>query len=262
MDPMDFRISDPWLDPPGSDLSVYSEETIYLPQTYWCYQRPIFQAPVGPLPADANGFVTFGCLNNFCKVSPEALGAWAQILARVPNARLLLHTHAGTHRDRVRRIFADATVDPSRVEFLDYLPTDDYFRAYARVDIGLDSFPFNGGTTTCDAMWMGVPVVTLAGGLAVARAGVSLLSNVGLSRLIARSVDQYVQIACDVAADLEHLRTLRAGLRPQMEASPLMNAPQFARDMEHAYRTMWRRWCGRQPARSPETAVADAAVSQ
>jgi predicted O-linked N-acetylglucosamine transferase (SPINDLY family) len=254
MEQIDYRITDPWMDPPGSDLSVYTEQSVHLPETYWCYSKPIFEIAPGALPADASGVVTFGCLNNFCKVSADALAAWARILAEVPESRLLLHTSTGSHRDRVLEIFAAQQVPASRIEFIDYLTTVEYFRTYGRIDIALDSFPYNGGTTTCDALWMGVPVVSLAGQLAVARAGVSLLSNVGLPSLIAHSVDEYVQIATALACDRQRLRQLRGGLRARMEASPLMDAPRFTRHLENAYRWMWRQWCAKQPAARPAMA--------
>ena len=119
----------------------------------------------------------------------------------------------------------------------------DYFALYRQIDIGLDPFPCNGGTTTCDALWMGVPVVTLAGRTAVGRGGVSVLRNVGLPELIAETPEQYVQIAAALAGDLPRLAELRRTLRERMRASPLMDAPRFARNVEAAYRQMWRKWC-------------------
>jgi predicted O-linked N-acetylglucosamine transferase (SPINDLY family) len=244
MEQVDYRISDPWLDPPGSDLGAYTEETVFLPETYWCYPPPFQDADVTPSPEDARGHVTFGCLNNFCKVSTEALEAFAQVVVRTPHSRLLLHTFAGSHRDRILSIFSRAGADAPQVEFIDFLSTENYFKTYQRIDIALDSFPFNGGTTTCDALWMGVPVVTLSGAIPVARAGVSLLSNAGLTSLIAHSVDEYIQIATALAADRPRLRALRAGLREQMLRSPLMNSERFTRNLELAYRKMWHTWCG------------------
>jgi predicted O-linked N-acetylglucosamine transferase (SPINDLY family) len=121
----------------------------------------------------------------------------------------------------------------------------EYFGSYQRIDVALDPFPYGGGTTTCDALWMGVPVVSLAGQTAVGRGGVSILSNVGLPELIAQTPEHYVQVAAKLAQDLPRLSQLRATLRERMQASPLMNAPRFARNVEAAYRTMWRRWCAK-----------------
>jgi predicted O-linked N-acetylglucosamine transferase (SPINDLY family) len=135
-------------------------------------------------------------------------------------------------------------MSPERVEFVAYLPWTEYFETYHRIDVALDPFPYGGGTTTCDALWMGVPVVSLAGKLAVGRGGLSILSNVGLADLVGRDVDQYVQIAAGLAADISRLQELRATMRERMRSSPLMDAPRFARNLEAAYRQMWRRWCG------------------
>jgi predicted O-linked N-acetylglucosamine transferase (SPINDLY family) len=245
---MDFRLTDPYLDPPGSGVEAnYAERSLRLPRTYWCYapppDAPDADAVAPPPPAGAAGYVTFGCLNQFSKVSSAARQAWARILADMPGSRLILHSLPGRHRVRVAEEFARAGVDPRRMEWVDKLPTRDYFATYHRIDVALDPFPFTGGTTTCDALWMGVPVVTLAGHRAVARAGLSILSNVGLPQLIARDVDEYVRIATDLAGDAERSAQLRATLRDRMRASPLMDAAQFARDFEEVIRTAWRRWC-------------------
>lgn len=245
---MDYRISDAHLDPPGSDEN-YTERTVRLPYCNWCYE-PIEGSPdVAPLPALSAGHVTFGCFNNFSKVSGAAMALWARIMAGMPGSRLILHGHAGSHQEDVRRVFARAGVGPERIEFVGFVPTHDYLRQHHRVDVALDPFPYAGGTTTCDALWMGVPVVTLAGRTAVGRAGVSLLSNLGLPALIARTPDEYMSIVNGLCTDLPSLAQLRARLRPQMLASPLMDARRFAADMEAAYGAMWARWCAGAAAR-------------
>jgi hypothetical protein len=167
------------IDPPDTD-EHYLERTLRLPHCFWCYQPPQIPADVTPLPALTSGFVTFASFNNFMKASQPALRLWSRIMAGLPGSRLLIHAHPGSHRDRVRALFAGAGIDSSRLEFFGFLPTDQFLRLHQRVDIALDSFPFNGGTTTCDALWMGVPVVSLRGSTAVGRAGASILSNVGL----------------------------------------------------------------------------------
>jgi protein O-GlcNAc transferase len=230
MDAMDYRFTDPFLDPPAHD-SFYSESSIRFSNSYWCYQPPDTAPDVAPLPALASGQITFGCLNNFAKTNPVLLETWCQLLARVPGSRLLLHAHAGRHRADVLSIFASHSIDAARVEFIASQSTADYLRTYNRIDIALDPFPYNGGTTTCDALWMGVPVVTLAGELAVGRAGVSLLSNVGLPELIATSPDEYLRIAADLAGDVPKLSHLRAGLREQMVRSPLCDAAKYTRKL-------------------------------
>ena len=246
LDTMDYRLTDSYLDPPGQSERFYSEQSVRLPETYWCYRPLIETPPVNALPALEAGQVSFGCLNNFCKVTDSVLTAWSRLLQVVPNSRLLLHARAGSHRDRVRTFLAGQGISAQRLAFVDSLPTAEYFRVYQRIDVALDPFPYGGGTTTCDALWMGVPVVSLAGQTAVGRGGVSLLSNVGLPELITQDGEQYVQVAAELASDLPRLSQLRATLRDRMQRSPLMDAPRFARNVEAAYRTMWQRWCAKQ----------------
>jgi predicted O-linked N-acetylglucosamine transferase (SPINDLY family) len=239
---IDYRLTDPYLDPPGQE-EHYSEESIRLPENYWCYQPHRAMTEVQPLPAIKNGYITFGCLNNFGKVTESALRLWSQILRANPNSRLLLHAKEGSHRQRVIDLLAGQEIDSSRINFIGHLPEADFFQVYHQIDIALDPFPFAGGTTTCDALWMGVPVITLTGQTAVGRAGVSILSNAGLQNLIAASPAQYQEIAIQLARNLDELAKLRAGLREQVRASPLVNAERFAKNVETAYRTIWRRWC-------------------
>jgi predicted O-linked N-acetylglucosamine transferase (SPINDLY family) len=243
MDAMDYRLSDPYLDPKESDLSCYSERTIRLPETYWCYEVAGPTPEVSPPPVAAAGYLTFGCLNNFVKVSQPALDLWAEILRGLPQSRLIVHSHRGTHLNAMRQRFAGKGISPDRLEFPNWQPWPQYVRTYGRIDIALDPFPWGGGITTCDALWMGVPVVSLVGRTAVGRGGASILSNVGLPELIAQTPQQYVQIAADLAGNLPRLAELRRTLRARMQASPLMDAPRFARNVEAAYRQMWRNWC-------------------
>lgn len=243
LETIDYRLSDPYLDPAEGDASIYSESTIRLPETYWCYQPLAVASEVSPPPALQNGFVTFGCLNNFCKVSEPTLAAWAKLLRTVPNSQLLIHAQEGRHRESVWDRMDREGVTSKRIQFVGFMPTEKYFAYYHRIDIALDTFPYGGGTTTCDALWMGVPLVSLAGKTAVSRGGLSILSNVGLPELVARSEERYVQIAVELAADLGRLSALRSTLRQRMQQSPLMDAPRFARNVETAYRTMWRSWC-------------------
>jgi predicted O-linked N-acetylglucosamine transferase (SPINDLY family) len=242
---MDYRLTDPYLDPPGRDEPFYSEQSIHLPETYWCFRPIIETPPVNPLPAFQTGRVTFGCLNNFCKVTAPTLATWGRLLQAQPEARLVLHAHPGGTRDRVRESFARYGVAPDRLTFVGRVGMVDYFHQYHGIDVALDPFPFGGGTTTCDALWMGVPVVSLAGQTAVGRGGLSILSNVGLAELVARDADEYVRRALELADNRPRLGELRATLRERMRASPLMDAPRFARGIEAAYRDMWRRWCAR-----------------
>jgi predicted O-linked N-acetylglucosamine transferase (SPINDLY family) len=240
---MDYGLSDQYLDPPGKHEPFRTETLVRLPRSYVCYKPLLDCPPVSELPAERNGFVTFACMNSFAKVTPQALSAWARVLDRVPGSRLVLHSDRSSHLDSVKRRLAELELDVARVEFVGKRPLAEYFAAHNDFDIALDPFPHNGGTTTCDALHMGVPVVTLVGEHAVNRAGLSLLATVGLNELAAESIDQYVELAALLALDLPRLAELRRTLRPRMQASPLMDATAFVRDLEDAYRWMWRRWC-------------------
>ena len=244
LETMDYRVSDPHLDPPEVENTFYSEETIRLPETYWCYQPTGKEPEVNPLPAEEKGFVTFGCLNTFSKVSEPTIATWGRILQAVPQSRLVLHAPAGSCRQRVVSGMEQCGIEAQRIRFVEKKPANEYFGQYHDIDIALDPFPYGGGTTTCDALWMGVPVVSLAGQTAVGRGGLSILSNIGLPELVGHTAEEYIQIAVNLAGDLPRLAELRGTLRQRMQASPLMDAPRFACNMEAAYRTMWRKWCG------------------
>jgi len=240
---IDYRLTDPYLDPPGIQCPYYSEQSIRLPKTYLCWRWSGQEEPVEPLPALRNGYVTFGSLNNFCKVTTQVLQCWGRLLSEVKDSRLILRCPAGGASARVQQILSQWGVGPQRVELTGRLAWDQYVSLCSRQDIGLDPFPYPGHTTSLDSLWMGVPLVTLGGSTAVSRGGVSILSNLGLPQLIAQNVEQYIDIAASLAADLPRLVELRAGLRRRIEQSPLMDAAGFTRDLEAAYRQMWRTWC-------------------
>lgn len=250
LDTIDYRLTDPYLDPPeqaaaqgaSAEREIYSEQSFRLPETYWCYRPPPGTPPVNPPLAAAGGLVTFGCFNNFCKVTDATLETWGRLLRAVPRSRLVLHAAPGGHRQRVSAFLARQGVSPERIEFVGFLPSAEYFRLYHSIDLVLDPFPYGGGTTTCDALWMGVPVVSLVGQTAVGRGGLSILSNVGLAELAGGDREHYLRIATELAGDARRLGELRTSLRERMQASPLMNAPRFAGHVEAAYRQMWRRW--------------------
>jgi len=168
---------------------------------------------------------------------------WCHLLKQVPTSRLVVFSREGTHRKRALDIVVGEGIDLSRFTFVGPVVTAEYFKRYHEIDIALDPFPYPGGTTTCDALWMGVPVVTLAGRTAVSRGGVSILSNIALQELIARDHQEYVSITASLAQDVSRLASLRASLRERMLDSPLMNGKQFTRDLESAFRAMWRSWC-------------------
>jgi protein O-GlcNAc transferase len=244
---MDYRLTDAHADPPGAADGFCTEQLIRLPQTAWCFHVPSDSPAVNELPAVKNGRVTFGSFNSFAKMNEPLLKLWAKILLATPGSRLLLKAKplaCASVQERVRHVMSSAGVEAERVEMFGWAAPAEHLGQYGRVDIALDTYPYHGTTTTCEAMWMGVPVVSLAGESHVSRVGVSLLTNAGLPELIAESPEEYVRIAAELAGDLPRLEELCGGLRARMMASPLMEAPRFARDMEAAYRQMWRTWCG------------------
>jgi predicted O-linked N-acetylglucosamine transferase (SPINDLY family) len=240
---IDYRITDPHLDPPGAGESFYSERSIHLPESFWCYDPLTSELAANQLPALTSGLVTFGCLNSFAKVNDRVLELWARVLSVVPGSRLLLICEAPSARKRTLEKLALHGIDSTRIEFSDRLSRQDYLKLYNRIDVALDTFPANGHTTSLDGLWMGVPVVTLPGQTAVSRGGLSIMSNLGLREFVAESEDGFVEIARATSADLRRLAELRLNLRSQMQRSPLMDGPRFARHMEQAYRQMWRRFC-------------------
>jgi predicted O-linked N-acetylglucosamine transferase (SPINDLY family) len=248
LDTIDYRLSDPYLDPPNADESLYSEQTVRLPHSFWCYDPlDCGDLPINTLPADTNGLVTFGCLNDFRKANDTVLHLWAKVLRAVPSSRLLLLAPEGSHRQRTLELLEQEGVAGERIDFVSRQPRRKYLEVYHRIDLGLDTLPYNGHTTSLDSFWMGVPVVTLVGQTIVGRAGLSQLMNLKLPELIAQTPEQFVQVATGLANDLPRLSELRSTLRRRMEASPLMDAPRFTRNIETAYREMWRRWCERPP---------------
>jgi predicted O-linked N-acetylglucosamine transferase (SPINDLY family) len=245
---MDYRLTDPYLDPPGEHDDWYTETSIRLPDTFWCYDPLTVEPLPGPLPALEKGYVTFGSLNNFCKVTVSTLKVWAQVLSGVPQARLLLLAQPGGHRQRVLGCLAQEGITQDRIEFAAFRPRAEYLALHQQVDLGLDTLPYNGHTTSLDAFWMGVPVVTRLGDTVVGRAGWSQLCNLGLRELAATHDEAFVRIAVDLAGDLPRLARLRAELRPRMASSPLMDGNRFARNLEVALRQMWQRWCEQRKA--------------
>jgi len=240
-----YRLTDGLLEPPGDEAAWSSEERVRLPDC-WCCYRPAGDSPkFNALPALSAGGMTFGCLNNFAKINADALALWARVLAGIKGSRLVMRCPEGMARERVRAFFAARGIAPERLELVGYMSRWDYLSLYQQIDLGLDPFPYNGTTTTCEALWMGVPVLTLPGATPAARAGLSLLSVVGLSELAADSEEDYLRIAMELAGDLPRLADLRTTLRARMLASPLMDAPRFARNVEAAYRSMWQAWIKR-----------------
>ncbi|HEX5245369.1 MAG TPA: hypothetical protein VFW23_19060, partial [Tepidisphaeraceae bacterium] len=247
---IDWRLSDPHLDPPGTE-HFYRENTLRLPRSYWCYEPPADAPSVSSSPSVRNGFVTFGSLNNFAKISQPAIDTWISILQRVPDSRLILHAHEGSHRQRLRDLLSSQSIDPNRLELVGFYSMTDYLSQYSRIDVALDPFPYGGGHTTFDALWMGVPVVALAGRTGVGRGGVSILSNLGKPQWIAVSTASYIDIATSLARDINARTTIRNQLRGWMTRSPLMGAASHAGDIESTYRFAWRAWCDARQTQQP-----------
>lgn len=251
---MDWRITDAIADPPGASDAFYTERLYRLPRCAWCFRPPdelhATTRAAGP-PGAVSGSITFGCFNKHAKISPAALDAWSTLLRAVPRARLVLKSPSLADASTRQRVLADLAqrgVAETRVDLIGATPTlAEHFASYNRVDIALDTFPYNGTTTTCDALWMGVPVITLAGHSHAARVGASLLSAAGLESLVASNVDDYVDRAAALASDVDRLTRLRAALPDQMERSPLGDAHGMARSIESAFTAMWHAWCNASP---------------
>ncbi|HEY7090833.1 MAG TPA: tetratricopeptide repeat protein [Tepidisphaeraceae bacterium] len=245
---MDYRLTDPQLDPPGEHDEFYAEESVRLPHTFWCYDPLTSEPAVNDLPAERNGYVTFGCLSNFCKVNDTVLAMWSRVLRQLPDARLVLLSPAGAHR---RHVIERLGVEAARIEFVEHRSRAKYLELYHPIDIQLDTFPYNAHTTGLDSWWMGVPVVSLCGQTAVSRAGLSQATNLGLPELVASDPEGFVRIAVELARDRQRLSELRSTLRARVQKSPLMDGAKFARDVEAVYRSVWRRWCAAAPSDSP-----------
>ncbi len=217
-----------------------------MPDGYVTYTPPIDAPAVGELPAAGGGGVTFGCFNNLAKITPYVMATWAAILKRVPGSRLMLKTHQFSDAptcDAVRAAFAAQGVDAARIVLRGVSCHRAQLAQHAEIDLMLDPFPYSGGLTTCEALWMGVPVLTLPGESFASRHSASHLSNVGLADWIAPDADAYIEMAVARAADLAGLARLRAELRPMMRASPLCDAPRFARNLGAALRAAWVAAC-------------------
>ena len=248
---VDYRLTDAIADPPGDADRWHSEKLIRMANGFLCYRPPADAPPVAPPPSAATGAVTFGSFNTLAKLSPEMLDAWAAILARLPDARLVIKTEAldelAVRKDLLEAL-AGRGIAAERVALRGFEEQlADHLDRYREIDIALDSTPYTGTTTTCEALWMGVPVVTLAGVRHVSRVGASLLGRLGLDELVADSLQGYVEIAVALAGDPARLAALRERMRERMRASPLTDEAGFAASVEAAIREMWRAWCEANP---------------
>jgi predicted O-linked N-acetylglucosamine transferase (SPINDLY family) len=241
---MDWFVTDPVSSPPGQE-QYFAERLLRLPHTRFCYEPPEFLPEVGPLPARDRGRVTFGCLNALAKLNDGVLALWGRVLAAVPGARLILQAAALedplVQRDLRARAAAHG-IAPDRLELRRFVPVEQAADSYHDIDIALDPFPFCGGMTSLDALWMGVPVVTLPQAMIAGRQSASMLANLGLGELVAADEAAYAAAAAGLARDLDRLAALRAGLRERFRRSPLADYAGFTGELEGAYDAMWGGW--------------------
>ena len=242
---MDYRISDAIADPPGNE-AFHSEKLLRMPHTQWCWCPDADAPPVAPTPMLKNGCVTFGSFNNAQKLTDQTLALWKRVLEAIPDSRLVI---AGIPDGFARtRVSGALACDASRLTFLPRVGVAEYRAAFANVDIALDPLPFSGATTTLDALWQGVPVLTLPGERGCSRSTASLLTALNLHAWIATDEADYIARAARFASDSAALATLRNAMREGMLASPILDQTTFTRDLEHLYREAWRQWC---ESRSP-----------
>ncbi|KAM0887653.1 hypothetical protein ACQ4PT_028877 [Festuca glaucescens] len=256
-----YRITDSLADTPDTNQK-HVEELVRLPESFLCYTPSPEAGPVCPTPAISNGFVTIGSFNDLAKITPKVLQVWARILCAVPNSRLMVKCKpfcCDSIRQKFLTTLEELGLEPLRVDLLPLIHLNhDHMQAYSLMDISLDTFPYAGTTTTCESLYMGVPCVTMAGSVHAHNVGVSLLTKVGLGRLVAKTEDEYVSLALDLASDVSALQELRMSLRELMIKSPVCDGESFTRSLESAYRTMWRRYCdGDSPALKRLELLAD-----
>ncbi len=255
MKAMDYRLSDRLADPVGSD-DLYSEQLLRLPESFLCYAPPAAAPDVSPSPCLVNEFVSFGSFNHLSKVTNAVISAWSQILLRLPGSRMVLKhisLQDPSNQDRYLSLFESCGVARDRITLLSWSDSvRDHLACYAAVDIALDTFPYNGTTTTCEALWMGVPVITVAGQEHVSRVGVSLLKNAGLENLVAVDVDIYIERAVELAAGNKQLAALRASLRSRIRNSGLCDQQAMALALGQAYRNIWLHYCAGQHSGQPQ----------
>ena len=243
---IDYRFTDIIADPLGEADKVHAEILFRLPNGFQCYKGDETVSLNTELPYEENGFITFGSFNNLSKVTPEVIKVWSKILNAVPHSRLLLKAEQLTHNKmHYSALVKKEGIAEERIVLHGYeSETQNHLGLYSLIDVGLDPFPFNGATTTCEALWMGVPIITLLGNRHVGRVGASILSNIGLNDFIAQDIDTYIEIATKVANDVNYLKDVRKNLRMRMQNSPLCDGFSFAKDIEVAYQDIWNRYTG------------------
>jgi protein O-GlcNAc transferase len=239
-----YRLADRVTDPPDEPV-FYSEQLAYLASQYTCFAPPQDATEVSDLPASRNGYITFGSLHKLPKLNARVFDLWQRVLEAVPSSRLLVfhHTLRGDARDRLEREFAGRGIAPHRVELRHEKPVDGHLGVYREIDISLDTFPWSGHATTCESLWMGVPMLTLRGDRHAARLSASVLGAARLSEWIAATPAEYVELAVQMSGQIDQLAELRRGLRDRVARSPLCDGIAFTRQLEETYRSLWRNWC-------------------
>jgi predicted O-linked N-acetylglucosamine transferase (SPINDLY family) len=257
---MDYFLADRFQVPAGAER-YYSEAVVRLPDGYVAFEPPRTAPLAGPLPAIANGQVTFGSFNMLKKITPEIVALWSQILAELPTSRLLLKTRGldcEATRRRYEELFAAQGIGTNRLIFQGATSARDHLAAMASVDIALDAFPYSGGMTTLETLWMGVPVITMPGETFASRHSLSYLSVIGLTELIASDSKEYVALAVALARDLPRLAQMRGDMRRRIEGSPLTDVDRFTSHFAEAVMTMWVRWCSGLPSTDFDVATESA----
>jgi protein O-GlcNAc transferase len=260
LETIDYRVTDALTDPPGRTDHLHTEKIIRLPHGFLCYKPPEESPEVKELPASVSGFITFGCFNNRSKISDRTIGIWSEILNLVPDSRLVLKATAlcdEPTKNYILNMFDHEGISSERITAYGIIPLKkDHLDLYNSIDIGFDTFPYNGTTTTCEALWMGVPVIALKGDIHISRVSYSILSNIGLDELVAESTDEYIMKAVNLAENIDKIKYLRKNLRSIMKNSFLMDKESITIALEKEYRAMWQRWCNEQhmPNR-PESVV-------
>jgi predicted O-linked N-acetylglucosamine transferase (SPINDLY family) len=227
---------------PEGEEHFYAEKIFRMPDGLFCYDPPEFAPPVNALPAKERGYMIFGSMNQLAKVRPEVIRLWSRILTMLPKSRIVFRARAlndKAGRDRLALQFAACGIPEHRIDMLPHTSLPEYFATYHEVDIHLDPFPYAGGTTTCDALWMGVPTVILLGERFCTRHSASHLRNAGLGELVADDTNGYLRIAMGLASDLDRLSEMRAGMREKIAKSPLLDAERFGENFTKCLRTMW-----------------------
>ncbi|CAN2039400.1 protein O-GlcNAc transferase [Candidatus Magnetomoraceae bacterium gMMP-15] len=242
---IDYRITDSYADPPGKIEKYHTEKLIRLSGSFFCYRPPDEDISVSSLPAFKKGCITFGSFQNFAKCS-NILDLWIKILQKLPNSRFIIQSEPFKDKNislKFKEFFAQKGISKQRIELAAYSSFYDYLKFHNKIDIILDTFPWNGHTTSCHALWMGIPVITLAGKHHASRLGLSLLSGTGLTDLIANTPKEYINKALNLADNLDNLASIRHKLRCHIISSDLCNGKKFTSNLEAVYRKMWKQWC-------------------